>query len=297
MYKIQTNMSNSLYKTPQAQKESMRLYEAKLQSLKISYTEKDVETTFGQTHIIVAGDSTKPPVLVLHGIHAGAPVSVEAIQGLGEQYCILAIDTIGQTTKSAQTQLPINNNAYGQWLAEVMDALQIEQAPIVGVSYGAFILQRLISYAPHRISKCIFVVPSGLVNGPFWASMKKLTLPLLKYKIWKKEKHLRQFMQAFYTQISKEDVAFQKNLLTGVNLDFRRPKLLQAEEAQQLEAPLYVIIAEKDYFFPGPKALERCHKLFKKVKDSYQLKGSKHIPSAQAFDKITSLIRKWLAEE
>src|SRR5690606_26872895 len=122
----------------------------------------DVQTAYGNTRVIKTGNENGKKIVFFHGINAGAPICLEAVKGLGENYLLYAIDTIGQATKSDETVLNIKNDDYALWADEVLEKLAIEEADFVGISYGAYILQKLITHRPKRVNKCIFVVPSGL---------------------------------------------------------------------------------------------------------------------------------------
>ena len=155
-------MEKSIYKTEKAKEEILRLYDERLQACNIDYEDIYVDTFAGRTHIIATGDKSYPPLIILHGINAGAPMALESIKGLNKQYRIYAIDTVGQSTKSAETRLPMQGGDYGKWIAEVMNKIGIEKAFFIGVSFGAFLLQKVMGYYPERILKGIFVVPAGL---------------------------------------------------------------------------------------------------------------------------------------
>ncbi|EZH72393.1 hypothetical protein ATO12_23360 [Aquimarina atlantica] len=288
--------NTSIYKNKETRDVIMKLYDEKLQSCKIEYEDIYVDTKAGKTHIITTGMPGNPPVIILHGINAGAPLAIEPIKNLRDDYRIYAIDTIGQTTKSTENRLPITDNSYGEWISEIMDILTIEKATIIGISYGAFLLQKIMSYQPEKVHKGIFVVPSGLVNGSFGTSMKYLTFPLLSFLFTKKEKYLLKFMNAFYTTIDEYSITFQKNVLLGTKMDYRRPPLLQKKDVKRLTAPVYAIFADNDIFFPGEKALKRCKEIFYNFQDSIFLKNTKHIPDQKTYVQIEKQISVWLKE-
>jgi pimeloyl-ACP methyl ester carboxylesterase len=286
----------TIYKSPAVKAEIMALYNAKLQACKLVYEERDVATSAGSTHVIVCGPADKPPVVLLHGINAGAPLALEAMRDLTDRYRIYAVDTVGQTTKSAEARPSVKDNSYGKWLDEVMEGLELPQAAVIGVSYGAFLLQRLMAHAPSRVQKAIFVVPGGFVNGSGWDSLKKLFFPLLKFKVTKKETHLIRFLDAFYLTKDPHSVAFQKAVLLGVKMDYRKPPLATAAEMAAFQAPVYAMVAESDVFFPGDKALARCKAIFKNFKGERVLKGSKHIPDIADYTEIARQLGIWLGE-
>ncbi len=289
-------METSIYKSSEYKAEIMELYEKRLAACNLNYEDIYVDTFAGKTHVIATGDASNPPLIILHGINAGAPMALESIKGLSNYYRLYAIDTVGQATKSSETRLPMNDDSYARWINETMDKLALKTASFIGVSYGAFLLQKLMTFYPTRITKSIFVVPSGFVNGSFFKSMQKLSFPLLRFLSTKKENDLVRFMDAFYTQIDETGVSFQKNVLLGVKVDYRRPTLLTAKDVNQMHSPVYVMVADNDIFFPGDKALKKCKALFINFKGSYILKNTKHIPAPNTYPEIENQIKKWLDE-
>jgi pimeloyl-ACP methyl ester carboxylesterase len=202
---------------------------------------------------------------------------------------------VGQVGKSAETRLNTNNDDYGRWLSETMDELKLSQASVIGISYGGFLLQKLMQAAPQKITKGIFVVPGGFVNGPFFKSMLRLSFPLIRFLMTKSEKNLLKFMDAFYISKDAHSVAMQKHVLLGVKVDFNRPPLLKPSDVYKLEAPVYALVADDDIFFPGNKTLERCRLIFKNFKGSYVLKNTRHIPDISRYKEIEVQIRSWLS--
>lgn len=287
----------SIYKHPEAKAIQLQLYDQKLKECNINYEEIYVDTFAGKTHILITGQNDKPPIIVLHGIHAGAPLALEAIKGLRNRFRIYAIDTIGQATKSDENQLSVKGNDYAKWLAETMEKLHIKSAPIIGVSYGAFILQNMMVYFPSFIAKALFVVPAGFAKGEFITSMKKLTLPLVQFLLFKKDSRLLQFMEAFYTTTDDYSVAFQRNILLGIKMDFNQPPILRQEQVQNFSQAVYIMVAEDDVFFPGKLSVEKCQSIFSNFKDFHILKNNKHIPDPKTYPEIEKKLQEWLDEK
>lgn len=288
-------MDKSIYKSGQFKKELMNLYDERLKAMNCSHTSKFIDTSFGKTHVLCVGDESLPPVIVLHGINAGAPMALESIANLSKSYRLFGVDTLGQVGRSDEHRLSMKDNSYGDWLSEVVEKLGISQAPMVGVSYGAYILQKLMATSPEKISKAIFIVPSGFVNGPFWPSTKHLTIPLIRFFLTKSDETLRSFMEAFYTEITETDLKFQKNVLLGVHVDYSRPKILQKSHIPNFSAPVYAIVANDEIFFPGDITLKRCQEIFDDFRDSYVL-NSKHIPARGQYKEISDKIELWLQD-
>lgn len=286
----------TIYKNPQAKAALMALYERKLAETGMQ-CEEEWHTVFGGlTHVLVCGDRKKPAVMLLHGINAGAPMALEAVKGLESDYCIYAVDSVGQATKSAENRLSFSDLSYGRWLSELMTALKHDDMTVIGVSYGAFLLNQLIRHSPEKVNKAIYIVPSGFANGDFMSSMKRLSLPLMKFQISKKDEDLIKFMDAFYISKDAYSLAFQKLTLTGVKMDYRRPPLLKKGDVQNFKSPVYALIAGDDVFFPGDITLKRIKEIFEGYKESYMLKHARHVPDKSDYPVILEKLKKWLAD-
>lgn len=287
----------SIYKTAGDKQRILELYRQKQNSLGMVCEDLYPETYAGTTHVLACGPLDGIPLVLLHGINAGAPVSLEVLKGLEDRFRIYAVDTIGQAGKSAENRLPLNDLSLGRWLSEVMQALGLKHAAVVGVSYGAFILQKLMQYDADRISKAVFVVPSGFTNGSAIKALFKVSIPLLRFYMKPSEDRLKRFMDAFYHSKDKHSVELQMAVLTGVKVDFRRPVLLKAAQVSHFKKPVYGIFAGNDVFFPGDISLEKCRNYFSDFRDYLFLNHSKHIPDAADYRLIANTIAGWLCEE
>jgi pimeloyl-ACP methyl ester carboxylesterase len=285
-----------LYKNLEAKAQLMRLYEEKLASLGVDYEEVDIMSSYGNTRVIITGNKKGKPIVLFHGINAGAPLTLEAVKELREDYLLYAIDTIGQATKSDETRLDIHDDSFALWAAEVLHNLNIKEAYFIGISYGAFILQKLISHRPDLVSKCVFVVPGGIVNGKFMESMIRLTFPLVRFLITKKDSDLLKFSKAFVPDGDEFMLRLQKALLLGLNMDYRRPALLKENDVRDFGSPTYMIVADDDVFFPGLQAIDRAKSLFKNFKEAYVIQNCKHMPDKGHYPEIQQQIKIWLAQ-
>lgn len=285
---------SAIYKNKQAKIDLMNLYDQKLQSLQIAYENIDINTRFGNTRVVKAGNNNGKKIVLFHGYNAGAPLTLEAVIDLMDTYYFYAIETIGQATKSDETTINIKDDSFAIWANEVLDNLQISSANFIGISYGAFILQKLITHKPNKVASCIFVVPSGIVSGNIWESITRLTLPYLRYKITKSDTHLYSFIKAFVP----EDDTFMMKMLTlimkGVKLDTRIPKLLKKKDIAHFNNPVYIIAAKNDVYFPGEKIKKRSKELFNNLQEVHLLNDSKHMPSKETFNIIQSKIKEWI---
>lgn len=284
----------SIYKQHGVKDKIFQLYDEKLSSLNVKYQEMDISTSYGNTHVIRTGDTEGKKIVIFHGINAGAPVALEAVKELGDNYDLYAIDTIGQATKSDENILDVSDQSLAIWADEVVCGLGLGKADFIGISYGAFILQKLITYRPERVGRCIFVVPSGLVNGKILRSVMNISLPLIRFMITQKDAHLKSFLKNFIPDSDTYMLRLQKEILLGVKTDFRRPRLLNANDVSHFDNPVYMMVADDDVFFPGKEAVKKAEQIFRNLQEVYILQDCKHMPGIEHFPLIQAKLRKWL---
>ncbi len=285
---------STIYKHSKAKEEIMELYEEKLQSLGIEYEEIDVPTQFGNTRIVKTGNRNGQPVVLLHGFNAGAPLTLEAVKEITDQYLFYAIDTIGQATKSDEVKMNIKDDSFAVWVDEVLEQLQLPKANFIGISYGAFILQKVMVHRPQRIDKCILVVPSGLVKGSTRDALTKLTFPLIRYKLSKSDVNLKKFLNAFVPEDNEFLFRLLKTIMTGIKLDTRIPALAKQKDLAHFGQPVYIIGAEEDVYFPGSELQKTGPTLFSNLKEVHLLKGSKHMPAVRHYPEIQEKLKEWM---
>ncbi len=287
----------SIYKNKQAKESLMQLYDQKLKSLGVPYQNLDIESPFGRTRVVKAGHFDGTPIAVFHGYNAGAPITLEALGHLMDHYCIYVLETPGQATKSEERPIPIKDDSFARWADAVLDALHLPTVHAIGISYGAFILEKMMTHRAHRLQKCILVVPSGIVRGDLWESTKRLTLPLIRWNITKKEKHLRAFLDAFVPVEDPFLYTMLSTIVRGVKLDKRIPAILNIKDVAHLKSPVYIIASDKDIYFPGDKIRQRSQTLFPHLKEVYLLDDMKHMPSKESYPLIQDKIHTWMQQK
>ena len=284
----------SIYKNNKAKTDLMNLYDEKLKSLQIDYTNIDIDTKFGRTRVVKTGNSEGKKIVLFHGFNAGAPVTLEAVKGILNEYCFYVIETIGQVTKSEERVMNIKDDSFALWVDEVLEKLELKKVNVIGISYGAFIVEKLMTHKPERIEKCVLVVPSGIVNGDIWNATKKLTFPLIRWKFTKREKHLKSFLSAFVPDHDDFLHRMLSVMMKGIQLDTRIPKLLKPTDVENFKAPVYIMAATNDVYFPGEKIVKRSKELFSNLKEVFLLENSKHMPSKDSHPIIQQKIQEWI---
>lgn len=281
----------SLYKTENGKQEIFNLYDQKLAELNILHTNKVLETTFGKTNVIITGDPTKPPIILIHGSNGCSPIALETYADLIDSFSIYSVDVLAQPNKSAETRMSMKDDSYGQWMNEVIDLLKLENVTMAGFSFGGLVILKTLIYNENKIKEVFLSAPAYIVNGNPIKALFKFFIPIKRYIKTNKTKHLDRFLDAAFTE--KDDFAhkYLAAVFTNFTMDFTPLPLIKTTEASKVQTPITLISAENDIIFPGRKMITRAKKIFPSLKYSVLLSNSKHVQNKKDNSIITSLIR------
>jgi pimeloyl-ACP methyl ester carboxylesterase len=101
------------------------------------------------------------PVIFVHGLGGSWPNWLEQLPALSQSRRAIAFDLPG-FGGSPMPSGPISIEGYARVLADLMDALQLPCAAIVGNSMGGEITAELAISAPERVQRMVLVSPAGL---------------------------------------------------------------------------------------------------------------------------------------
>ena len=283
----------SFFDTLQAKKTIENLYHTILDELSIGYEFIKIETSFGDTNIIVTGSSIKPPLVLLHGTGSCAPLAIESLIGLLDDFKVFAIDIVGQPNLSAAIRPAMDDASYGQWIFEILSRLKIQEAVLVGIDLGGFISWKALVFDAKRIAKAFLLVPAGIVQGDRLKILQQVLLPIKLFKRHRQEKYIHPLLQALFTAPDEFDRVLASKVLLHFNMDSSSIPLIRKEEAQKIKTPVYVIAADDDLLFPGEKMLQQVKEIFPSLAEVLLLKQSKHVPGPASNKRIVQFIKQY----
>lgn len=115
------------------------------------------------THYWSAGVASAQTILLVHGGFGHAWVNWSGIlPALGEDYYVIAPDLPGYGQTDALPEMTIA--ALLEWLKGLMQVLNIEQAALVGHSYGALLARLLAANNPKQVPALI-MADGGVIPG------------------------------------------------------------------------------------------------------------------------------------
>lgn len=282
----------SIFNAPRGKKEVKEALQIGLFELPLVYDCLTIETSFGNTSVLVTGLENKPPLVLIYGVNGCAPFALDTAIRLKDDFRVFAIDGVDHSTLNAETPLSVQNESYGQWMYEVLAWLNIRNVILLGISFGGFISWKTLLLDERHVSRAIFIVPAGFANGGKWQILRKIWLPLKLYKWLKHSCLFRQVSKELFTDQNEAGQAFFPKWLFHSQMAFSPVPVITKEEAQKIKKPVHLVAAEKDVLFPGDKMLKRAKAIFPSLGEVLLLKNSRHVPDRHGNEQIVDFIKK-----
>jgi hypothetical protein len=284
-----------VYKDEIGQKKIYDFYDKALAELKVNYEEQFVETSFGITHLLVIGDKSKPPVFTLHGGNGMNPLNIKLFLPLINDFCIYAPDVIGMPGKSAPYRMNPKNDDYGLWINEIMEKQNLASAAFAVSSYSSAMLLSFAKIHPEKISKAVLLVPSGIAHGPIIPILYKQMLPFVTYAIKPTRERLKKAFEPMMTEEAEVWYEFFNLILTAYKMELRSPREFKKNEMLNFRAPLFIIPAKADIFFPPKQVLSKAKRIFSSsVSIEEKIIDGKHLPSEATMQEVCMCITEFL---
>ncbi|EKN71552.1 alpha/beta hydrolase [Neobacillus bataviensis LMG 21833] len=286
--------SHLIYKSDIGKAAILGFYEKYLESFKCDFERMYVETTFGRTHVLVAGPEDGKPIFIFQGGNCINPMTLSWFKPLLENYRIYAPDTIGHPGFSAETRISARDDSFARWISELMANFHIEKSAFIGPSYGAGIILRLATFMPEKIACSVLVSPSGIQLGSKLAMIRKILVPLMIYKFNDSNEQMNKIANTMSDDSMKEmDQEIIASIFKYVKLEQEMPKLTEKRELLNYTAPTMIIAGRKDIFFPEEKIMKAAHEIIPNL-TNYEAFDMGHFPSEADLVKMDPAIKQFL---
>jgi len=281
-----------IYRSSSGEAELRELYAEATNALGVLVESRSVETPYGTTHVLVAGEPDAPPAVVFHGGNFLNPYSLAWMLPALRRFRVFAPDTVGHPGLSDQRRLPTRDDSYGMWACSVLSALQLDRASIIGTSYGGGIALRLCEVAPQRIERLVLHVSSSIATAPF-VRIAAVGFPMLVYRFAPSRERLIRIARPLWGD-DPDDLGLRilDTVLRQVRLEAALPRLSTREDLRTLQCPVLVVAATHDVLFPAELVLRRARHLMPSGLHTVELKGV-HVPRNADLDRLRSSIREF----
>jgi pimeloyl-ACP methyl ester carboxylesterase len=282
-------MGQSIFKNEDARVRLESWYQRFLDRIDGPVESRTVPTAHGSSHVLVAGDPSKPPLVALHAMMTSSAHLLSELGPLLDRFHVIAPDLPGQSVRGLPTHLPYDDRSHADWLREVLDALDVHKAHLFGVSLGGFVARQFATAHPERVQRLMLLVPAGIVQGSVLKGLLKMAVPMIMYKMSPTEKRLRALVDPLLTTWDDDWAHYLGDAFNDFRLRRDIPPIASDAELNALSMPCLVMAAEHDISFPGGPLVERAASQIPHV-DTELIQGSRHSPPT------TDAFRAWLAD-
>jgi pimeloyl-ACP methyl ester carboxylesterase len=284
----------SIYRSLEGRNRILKLYDQNWNDLHIAKEDIDLNTRYGQTHIVISGPQNGQPIVVFHGGNMISPISFAWIAPLISKYRIFAPDTVGHPGYSAETRLDARSFQYGEWAADVVDGLGLSQPVVMGGSYGAGILLNLAAYAPQKICKGILVVPSGFAPPPLGPLVFRIGIPMILYMLTKQRTWLIRSLEPMCPTPSDAVIEITGEVFQSLKIEPEMPRSIGHEDLTNYTAPTLVLAADQDILFPASAVLQQARKVIPNLVAAEVLTGSTHFIPVRLWEYLCERIDRFI---
>lgn len=271
----------SLFKTDIGKEEILSLYDKKLDELNLKYEYLKIDTTFGETNIIVSGKSQNPPLIIIHGSNGCAPIALETYPNLSKDFKVYAVDVLAQPNKSAETRLSMKDDSYGKWINEIIESLKIDNVILAGFSFGGLVILKTLEFNESKIKEVYLSAPAYVVNGNPIIALFKIFIPMKRFISTKKSKYVEKFLAEVFTERDEFAIKYLSKVFLHFNMDFTPVPVINKKRANLIKTPITLFAGKNDIFFPGNKMIKRASKIFPSLKSSKLFENSKHVQNKE----------------
>ncbi|MEB3034299.1 alpha/beta fold hydrolase [[Mycobacterium] nativiensis] len=160
----------SSFTSEAARAEYCRWYDEAVALCEVRVDESDIETSFGTTHVLTAGDPSKPTLVALPGMATSSTMWLPLLPALAAANHVRLVDVVGDVGKSVAAAVLSSPARIAEWIDETLDQLGVNNAAFVGASTGAWMATHYAMAHPERVERLALVCPAGIVSAqhPGW---------------------------------------------------------------------------------------------------------------------------------
>ena len=282
----------SIYKSEEGKKIILARYMELIPEWPVPYEQLTVPTCQGDTAIITCGDKQAPPLFLFHGSMSNSIMWIADVVEWSKYFRIYAVDMIGEAGMSAPSRPSHDSDAYAKWLDDVFSELGIENAAMVGISLGGWLVLDFAIRRPGKVSRLVVMCPAGVGRQKNSFLLKALFLMILGK--WGKDK-VRQMVMGPPSGEPSDGLNIYMDFVSLIQKHFK-PRVVRFTQftddmLKSLNMPVFGILGKEDVFFNSLETKRRLEQNLPNVNVIYY-PDMGHIITGQ-----TEVILEFLREE
>ncbi len=288
-------MENALnFRTQKGRDDYYKAYEKTLMLWDAAYSEKYITTSFGESHCLICGDTSNPPLVLLHAASCGSTIWYPNVKALSENYAVYAIDLITDPSKSTLLKPIKGKEQCAKWLDETVNGLGISDFYICGLSIDGWNAANYASQYPRKVRKLMLLSPVQTFAKMYFSFFFKIMKMGFKPTRKSVEEYLGWGSQK---EAPLPDSVIDQFTISAMNINPNGvfPKMLNKKAFADVKVPVLVLFGENEFAFNAEKATATA----KAVIDDLEIETVRHTShlisvSASAYvnDRILSFLER-----
>ncbi|KTC74848.1 putative carboxylesterase nap [Legionella birminghamensis] len=283
--------TQTAYKSDKARVKALASYAEILTQWPVPYEDHVVETSFGETYMIVSGAQEAKPLILLHGGGGNSTMFIDNVAALSKHFRIYAIDIIGEAGKSAGTR-PSKITEYSIWLKEVLDALDISKAALCGASLGGTFAHQFALAFPQYVDSLILLAPPSLLKMRFSFIFRFILANMLPTTLF--AKNFLHYMSSRGFEFPEQSVQAFVIQVQAYKLNTTKIPIISDYDLAHLPARTLLFIGEDEVLYDTEKVASRVRSVAPFVTIAI-IAEAKHMVSVDQPDLVNERIIQFLS--
>ncbi len=278
-------MDKYAFRSQEGKSDVLKAYDLLLEGWLLPNEKLYVNTRYGSTFVIATGEKQAPPLILLHGSAMNSIMWLSDVKEYSRNFRVYAVDIPGEPGRSDENQLPFDGDAFAEWLNDVLNALSIEKAAVLGISLGAWLAAKFAVYYPEKVDKLVLLCPAGIGKQ----KMSFLFIAIA-YGIFGEKGMDRLFKKVNGNQSIPETMQKYQKLL-GKNFNYRREiiPLFSDSDLKRLNMPVALFAGENDIMLHSAHTAARLENLLPQA-HIHLIPGAGHV-LINLVDKISAFLK------
>lgn len=243
----------SIYPSADVEAAMLEGYASRIAGWSLPVESRYVGTRYGVAHVAVVGPAEAPPLVLLHAMGVTSTMwraNVEALSRHRRLYCVDFIGDVGRS-RLAEGAHPPDGPSAAAWVAEVMERLGLEQADVVGSSFGGWVALNLAAHQPERVRRVALLGPMGI--APVTGEVVQRVMALLLFPTPEKKREVVRWTLGDDAAVL-EELGPHMTAAMDVKGRLATPTELTEVELRRIRAPVLLVLGAKDPLTGAPDA-------------------------------------------
>lgn len=207
--------------------------------------------------MIAAGETGRPALVLLHGAASNALAWGGAIPQYGANFRVIAPDIPGEAGMSHPERPSWDNDDYALWLDDLLGTLGVENAALLGISFGGWIAAKYAACHPEKASRLVLLAPAGISPARSAAILRTIVYSMQGQKGADKMKRMIFGKGEILPEVSLFFDLIQQHYAPR----FGSPRILTDGEFRAISCPVLMMEGGDDFFFNAKKSSSRLKAL------------------------------------